>query len=67
MTSAEIWWNLNQITPKKPIYGLACAMTSLDNQTILELIDKYKKDLSLTIEEIQDEIKKQRRKKLHEL
>lgn len=60
MTITEIWNLLNQITPKKPVYGLACSMASLDTQTVLEMIEKYKHDLELTPKQIQDELSKQK-------
>lgn len=60
MTTTEIWNLLNQITPKKPVYGLACSMASLDTYTVLDLIEKYKHDLELTQEQIQLEIHKQK-------
>ena len=67
MTTTEIWQNLNRITPKKPVYELACSMASLDTQTVLELIDKYKQDQELTQEQISNEIHKQRIRKANEL
>lgn len=62
MTSTEIWKQLNQITPKKPVYRLACSMASLDTQTVLDLIEKYKTDQSMTEIEINKEIRKQKNK-----
>lgn len=60
MTTTEIWNLLNQITPKKPVYGLACSMASLDTKTVMEMIDKYKQDLTLSEKEIKNELMKQR-------
>lgn len=67
MTTTEIWNQLNQITPKKPVYGLACSMASLDTQTIFELIEKYKKDQSMTEIEINNELRKQKLKKIRKI
>lgn len=64
MTSTEIWKLLNQITPKKPVYGLACSMASLDTQTVFDLIKKYKTDQSMTEIEINQEIRKQKIRKI---
>lgn len=66
MTITEIWKILNRINPKKPVYGLACSMASLDTQTVLELIEKYKSDLELTQKQISNEIQKQRIRKENE-
>lgn len=60
MTTTEIWKQLSQITPKKPVFGLACSMASLDTQTVFDLIEKYKTDQSMTEIEINREIKKQK-------
>lgn len=60
MTTTEIWKILNQITPNKPVYGLACSMASLDTQTVLEMTEKYKSDLELTQEQIARELSKQK-------
>lgn len=59
MTTTKIWWNLNRITPKKPVYNLACLMARLDTQTVLDLIEKYQQDLKLSEQDIQMEIHKQ--------
>lgn len=68
MTTTEIWKQLNQITPKKPVFGLACSMASLDTQTVFDLIEKYKEDQSMTEIEINQELRKQKmRKIIHEL
>ena len=64
MTIKEIWWNLNQITPKKPVMGLACKMADLDTQTVVDLIEKYKQDQQLTQEQIAKELFKQKIRKL---
>lgn len=65
MTKTEIWKQLNQITPKKPVYRLACSMASLDTQTVFDLIEKYKEDQSMTEIEINQEIRKQKIRKLN--
>lgn len=65
MTTTEIWKQLNQITPKKPVYRLACSMASLDTQTVFELIEKYKTDQSMTEIEINKELRKQRIRKIY--
>lgn len=65
MTSTEIWKKLNQITPKRPVYGLACSMASLDTQTVFDLIEKYKTDQSMTETEINNEIRKQKIRKIN--
>lgn len=65
MTSTEIWKLLNQITPKKPVYGLACSMASLDTQTVFDMIEKYKTDQSMTETEINNEIRKQKIRKIN--
>lgn len=63
MTTTEIWKLLSQITPKKPVYGLACSMASLDTQTVLDLIEKYKTDQELTQEQVATELHKQKIRK----
>lgn len=63
MTIPEIWWNLNQTTPKKPVYNLACLMARLDTQTVLDLIEKYRKDQELSEQDIRTEIHKQKIRK----
>ena len=65
MTTTEIWKQLNRITPKKPVYRLACSMASLDTQTVFDLIEKYKTDQSMTEIEINKEIRKQRIRKIY--
>ena len=64
MTTTEIWKQLNQITPKRPVYGLACSMASLDTKTVFDLIEKYKTDQSMTEIEINQELRKQKLRKL---
>lgn len=65
MTITEIWKQLNRITPKKPVYGLACSMASLDTQTVFDLIEKYKTDQSMKEIEINKELRKQRIRKIY--
>lgn len=65
MTSTEIWKLLNQITPKKPVYKLAYSMASLDTQTVFDLIEKYKTDQSMTETQINEEIRKQKIRKIN--
>ena len=64
MTTTEIWKQLNQITPKKPVFGLACSMASLDTQTVFDLIEKYKEDQSMTEIKINQELRKQKIRKI---
>ena len=65
MKKTEIWKQLNRITPKTPVYRLACSMASLDTQTVFDLIEKYKTDQSMSEIEINKELRKQRIKKLY--
>lgn len=64
MTTTEIWNLLNQINPKKPVYGLACSMASLDTQTVLDLIEKYRQDQKMSEKQIRQELQKQKFNKI---
>lgn len=66
MTTTEIWRLLNKITPNKPVYGLACSMASLDTQTVIDLIEKWKYDQSLTQKELKNELSKQKVRKMYD-
>lgn len=66
MTITEIWRLLNKIKPDKTVYGLAYSMASLDTQTVVDLIEKYKCDLTLTEKQIRQELIKQKWRKFYE-
>lgn len=66
MTVSEIWRMLNRKNPKKPVYGLACSMASLDTQTVLDLVAKYEGDLKMTQKQISEEIQKQKHRRFYD-